>query len=151
MTCLNRDDTFASYIRPNWQEIECRQFSDSPNYGDGKQMVKGDKVDYFGLAGYSVDELKKMGYFVWMSPQQKGSWLGEGDNATFMNMLGNGLRAYEKGFYGGWGGRVIAAISEPSNPFATETSADQMASQMGTRNNPQNIDAVPNPDFFAQA
>ncbi|MEM7658099.1 MAG: nucleoside hydrolase-like domain-containing protein, partial [Bacteroidota bacterium] len=75
-------------------------------WGDGKQMVPGDKVDYFGLAGYTDEELKQMGYVVWLSVQPKGSWLGETDNITFMNMLGNGLRAYEIGSYGGWGGRV---------------------------------------------
>ncbi len=98
----DQDDTFASYIRPNWPDMEYRQFRDSQNYGygtqirandtnktflsplwmkenitsksqlgelyrvwgDGKQMVKGDKVDYFGLSGYSTEELKKMAYFV---------------------------------------------------------------------------------------
>jgi hypothetical protein len=184
----DQDDTFGSYIRPNWSEIEYRQFRDSPNYsygaqlrakdhnkpyltpawmqenvisrgaigslyrvwGDGKQMVKGDMVDYFGLSGYSTDELKKMGYFVWMPPQEKGSWLGEGDNHTFMNMLGNGLRAYEKGNYGGWGGRTRAAV-ETSNPFAAETNADQMAAQMGNLNQQNNNDTFPFPDFFIAA
>ena len=76
-------------------------------WGDGKQMVKGDIFDYFGLTGYSNEELKKMGYVVWMPVQEKGSWLGEGDNFTFMNMLNNGLRAYEAGSYGGWGGKQV--------------------------------------------
>jgi hypothetical protein len=75
-------------------------------WGDGKQMVKDDKFDYFGLSGYTSDELKKMGYMVWMPPQPKGSWLGEGDTFTFMDMLNNGLRAWEDGTYGGWGGRL---------------------------------------------
>jgi hypothetical protein len=70
-------------------------------------MVKGDIFDYFGLSGYTNEELKKMGYVVWMPVQEKGSWLGEGDNPTFMNMLNNGLRAYEGGSYGGWGGRQV--------------------------------------------
>src|SRR6218665_2341302 len=48
-----------------------------------------------------------MGYIVWMPVQEKGSWLGEGDNPTFMNMLNNGLRAYEQGDYGGWGGHLV--------------------------------------------
>ena len=73
-------------------------------WGDGRQMVKGDIFDYFGLSGQTNEELKKMGYIVWMPVQEKGSWLGEGDNPTFMNMLNNGLRAYENGSYGGWGG-----------------------------------------------
>ena len=76
-------------------------------WGDGKQMVKGDIFDYFGLSGYTDEELKKMGYIVWMPVQEKGSWLGEGDNPTFMNMLDNGLRAYEDGSYGGWGGKQV--------------------------------------------
>ena len=139
----DQDDTYATYIKPNWPDIDYRQFRGGPNYsygaqlrakqedsvyltaswmkenvsdrgplgalyrvwGDGKQMVKGDIMDYFGLSGYTNDELKKMGYVVWMPVQQKGSWLGEGDDHTFMNMPGNGLRAYEVGSYGGWGGR----------------------------------------------
>jgi hypothetical protein len=70
-------------------------------------MVKGDIFDYFGLTGFTDDELKKLGYVVWMPVQEKGSWLGEGDNPTFMNMLDNGLRAYEQGSYGGWGGKQV--------------------------------------------
>jgi hypothetical protein len=76
-------------------------------WGDGRQMVKGDIFDYFGLSGYTDEELKKMGYIVWMPVQEKGSFLGEGDNPTFMNMLNNGLRAYEHGSYGGWGGKQV--------------------------------------------
>jgi len=76
-------------------------------WGDGKQMVKDDIFDYFGLEGYTSEDLKKMGYIVWMPVQEKGSWLGEGDNPTFMNMLDNGLRAYEKGSFGGWGGTQV--------------------------------------------
>jgi hypothetical protein len=76
-------------------------------WGDGKQMVKGDIFDYFGLSGHTSEELKKMGYIVWMPVQEKGSWLGEGDNPTFMNMLNNGLRAYEHGSFGGWGGHQV--------------------------------------------
>jgi hypothetical protein len=78
-------------------------------WGDGKQMVKDDIFDYFGLSGYTDDELKKKGYIVWMPVQAKGSFLGEGDNPTFMNMLDNGLRAYEQGSYGGWGGLQVEA------------------------------------------
>lgn len=185
----DQDDTYANYIKPNWPEIEYRQFRDSPNYGygaqiranetnkplltsawmqenvnsrgaigslyrvwgDGKQMVKGDKVDYFGLSGYTTEELKKMGYFVWMPPQEKGSWLGEGDNHTFMNMLGNGLRAYEKDFYGGWGGRAIRKTDSGMFSNLSEGSADQMATQMGAMNQQKNNEIIPFPDFFAAA
>jgi hypothetical protein len=75
-------------------------------WGDGKQMVKDDRTDYFGLSGYTSDQLKQMGYMVWMPPQPKGSFLGEGDTPTFINLIGNGLRAFEDPQWGGWGGRM---------------------------------------------
>lgn len=146
----DQDDTYGDYIKPNWPEIDYRQFRGGPRYsygaqlgatksdsiyltpewlkknvtdrgalgemyrlwGDGKQMVKDDRFDYFGLSGYTNDELRNMGYFVWMPVQPKGSWLGEGDTGTFMNMLANGLRGYENGSYGGWGGRQIPSNNE---------------------------------------
>jgi hypothetical protein len=90
-------------------------------WGDGKQMVKGDLFDYFGLSGYTNEELKKMGYMVWMPVQPKGSWLGEGDTFTFMNMLNNGLRAWENGSYGGWGGRQSEKSFSWSVPATTDS------------------------------
>ncbi len=189
----DQDDTYATYIKPNWPDIEYRQFKDGPNYGygaqlrakqedagflsstwmkeyvssrgplgslyrvwgDGKQMVKGDKLDYFGLSGYSNEELKKMGYAVWMPVQEKGSWLGEGDNHTFMNMLGNGLRAWESAAFGGWGGRSIESLSQAVNFGAPvqDTSAAAMANLMGSINNQQEKDGnvTPYPNFFPAA
>jgi hypothetical protein len=73
-------------------------------WGDGKQMVKGDRTDYFGLSGYTADQLRSMGYMVWMPPQERGSFIGEGDTPTFLNLLDNGLRAYENRHWSGWGG-----------------------------------------------
>lgn len=118
-------------------------------WGDGKQMVKGDVVDYFGLSGYTVEELKKMGYAVWMPPQDKGSWLGEGDNHTFMNMLGQGLRAYEHGSYGGWGGRTLKQVDN-SNPFAlpADSSAEALAARISNQTSTAQVSF---PDFFPQA
>lgn len=186
----DQDNTYATYIQPNWPKIEYRQFREGPHYGygaqinaspenaeyltsawmktnvsdrgplgdlyrvwgDGKQMVPGDKVDYFGLSGYTNEELKEMGYFVWLPVQAKGSWLGEGDNHTFMNMLGNGLRAYEHGSYGGWGGRVTEN-RQNSDAFSMSngSSADEMAAGMGAGNDRQSQTARPYPNFFPQA
>ena len=184
----DQDDTYAKYIKPNWPDIDYRQFRGGPNYGygaqlrakpedsmyltsvwmkqnisdrgplgalyrvwgDGKQMVKGDIMDYFGLSGYTNDQLRKMGYVVWMPVQEKGSWLGEGDDGTFMNMLGNGLRAYEVGSYGGWGGRE--PIDKGVNNFSfqmTDTSQQAMVSALSAVN--KNSDAFAYPDFFPAA
>ncbi len=188
----DQDDTYATYIKPNWGEIEYRQFTGGPNYGygaqlraksedipyltpewmtqnvknrgalgalyrvwgDGKQMVKGDILDYFGLSGYSNEELKKMGYAVWMPVQPKGAWLGEGDNHTFMNMLGNGLRAYESGVYGGWGGRSSDKKDAIQMAFSmADTSAAAMAKRLSTVNVERNEskDKIVLPNFFPQA
>jgi len=175
----DQDDTYATYIKPNWPDIDYRQFRGGPNYGygaqlgakqedsiyltaswmkenvsdrgplgaiyrvwgDGKQMVEGDIMDYFGISGYTNDELKKMGYVVWMPVQPKGSWLGEGDDFTFMNMLGIGLRAYEAGSYGGWGGRD------------NDSSSSAMAATLSTLNSQlsKSEKGLTYPDFFPQA
>ena len=47
-------------------------------------MVKGDRADYFGMSGYAPEQLKQMGYLVWLPLQPKGSFLGEGDNLHFL-------------------------------------------------------------------
>lgn len=187
----DQDDTYAIYIKPNWPDIEYRQFSGGPNYGygaqlgakpedstyltaswlkenvldrgplgalyrvwgDGKQMVKGDILDYFGQSGYSNEELKRLGYVVWMPVQPKGSWLGEGDDPTFMNMLGNGLRAHEAGSYGGWGGREVGNKQAVSFSTAQDTSANAMATTLSTLNNRLDKSAkeLAYPNFFPQA
>lgn len=101
-------------------------------WGDGKQMVKDDKYDYFGLSGYTDDELKKMGYVVWTPVQKKGSFLGEGDTGTFLNLIGNGLRAWEDENYGGWSGRkrktaAVDFATLMANPAAMEEYRKQNA------------------------
>lgn len=186
----DQDDAYAAYIKPNWPDIEYRQFSGGPDYsygaqlrakaedgiyltsewtkrnvsdkgplgalyrvwGDGKQMVKGDRLDYFGLAGYTTEQLRALGYRVWMPVQEKGSWIGEGDDFTFMNMLGNGLRAYEAGSFGGWGGRVSG--EEQASPFSTpinDTSQKAMAAKMSIKHTESTKDAIQYPDFFPAA
>jgi hypothetical protein len=114
-------------------------------WGDGKQMVEGDMMDYFGLAGHTDDELRKMGYVVWMPVQPKNSWLGEGDNHTFMNMLGNGLRAFEDASYGGWGGRGTQAQNFSFS--MSDTSQQAMVNALSSSN--RNQSSYPN--FFPAA
>jgi Protein of unknown function (DUF1593) len=85
-------------------------------WGDGKQMVPGDKYDYFGIAGQSTAELRAKGYVVWLPPRPKGEFLGEGDTFTFFNLVGNGLDAYRDETPGGWGGRVAVNPATQSAP-----------------------------------
>jgi len=142
-TSGDQDDTYATYIRPNWPEIRTlpsgvggvalsygAQGSVSAEdvvyysvdwtrenilsrgplgalyrvWGDGKQMVQGDRFDYFGLSGYTADSLKAMGYIVWTPPRAKGEFLGEGDTFTFLNLIDNGLQGYGDDTPGGWAG-----------------------------------------------
>ena len=74
-------------------------------WGDGKQMYPGDKFDCFGLSGYTFEEIAEMGYINATPIQPIGSFLGEGDTHTFLNLIDNGLRAWEDENYGGWSGR----------------------------------------------
>jgi hypothetical protein len=80
-------------------------------------MVKGDIFDYFGIAGKSGDELAKAGYIVWTPVQPRGSFLGEGDTGTFLNLIDNGLRGYRDESFGGWGG---FKRTTPLLPFGAE-------------------------------
>lgn len=75
-------------------------------WGDGKQMVPGDVTDYFGLSGYTREELIDLGYNVWTAPGPKDSFISEGDTPCFLNLIGNGLRAWENPAWGGWAGRM---------------------------------------------
>src|SRR4029078_11817434 len=34
----DQDDTYAKYIKPNWPDMEYRQFAGGPNYGYGAQL-----------------------------------------------------------------------------------------------------------------
>lgn len=141
----DQDDTYATYIRPNWPDIRALAagqggvgvgygayvFASAENapyygvdwtranvssrgplgahyrvWGDGKQMVPGDRFDYFGLTGHTAAELRAKGYVVWLPPRPEGEFLGEGDTFTFLNLIANGLGAYRDETPGGWAGRV---------------------------------------------
>lgn len=68
------------FYSPEWMQENIRSkgpFGEMYRvWGDGKQMVKGDKFDFFGLSGYTVDELKSKA--MWFGPEssRKGPiWL----------------------------------------------------------------------------
>ncbi len=188
-----QDNTYATYIKPNWPGIGYRQYKDGPNngygaqlvankdnaplltsdwmknnitskgplgsiyrvWGDGKQMVKNDPFDYFGLDGYTNEELKKLGYIVWMPKQEKGSWLGEGDTGTFMNFLNNGLNADEKETPGGWGGRPF--VPDPAtyiDPFSNDTTKVKelvITEELLKKQAELKANEIPYPNFFPAA
>lgn len=99
-------------------------------WGDGKQMSQGDFTDYFGLSGYTREELVEMGYWVWTPPQPKGNFISEGDTPVFLNLIGNGLRAYQSVEWGGWGGRLELNEGEQRPlsvaPFAMRGERDEV-------------------------
>lgn len=77
-------------------------------WGDGKQLHKNDITDYFGFSGVTDAQLQRLGFTTWCGePQEKGSWISEGDTSMFMNLLDNGLDGHVEAGYGGWGGRNI--------------------------------------------
>lgn len=165
-TSGDQDDTYATYIRPNWPDIRTlasgvggvalgygagitasaenavyysaewtRENISSRGplgahyrvWGDGKQMVKGDIFDYFGLSGYSVPQLRSLGYVVWTPPRPKGEFIGEGDTFTYLNLLDNGLLGYRDDTPGGWAGRAPAPPPVASRAPGAGQSAPPMS------------------------
>ncbi len=186
----DQDDTYATYIHPNWPDIRTLpagvggvplgyeaqvtvSAEDSVYYstdwtrenissrgafgalyrvwGDGKQMVKGDSFDYFGLSGYTADQLKAKGYIVWTPPRPKGEFLGEGDTFTYLNLIDNGLRGYEAGTPGGWAGHgasaATAATGQSPLPRITINSYDDLLRLQEARGRSPS----PDPDFIPAA
>lgn len=158
----DQDDTYATYIRPNWPDVRSLAvgeggvgltygayvFASAENaryfsvdwtrehvssrgpfgahyrvWGDGKQMVPGDRFDYFGLTGHAAAELRAMGYAVWLPPRPKGEFLGEGDTFTFLNLIDNGLDAYRDETPGGWAGRVAVNPASASDTLGAREGA----------------------------
>lgn len=106
------------YLSPEWTQENVSSVgpigSSYRVWGDGKQMAAGfDDEDYFGLSGYTADELRAMGYQVWTPPQPKGAWISEGDSSNFALLLDNGLRSYAHPSWGGWGGRQALNPDDP--------------------------------------
>ncbi|MGW3563939.1 nucleoside hydrolase-like domain-containing protein [Streptomyces sp. NPDC000941] len=100
-------------------------------WGDGKQMAGGfDDEDYFGLSGYTSEELRAMGYLVWTPPQPKGSWISEGDSSNFALLVDNGLRNYQDPSWGGWGGRQTV---DPEDPRRWSNEGAQDADETGAK------------------
>src|SRR5262249_42469515 len=162
----DQDDTYATYIRPNWPDIrtlpagaggvalgygaqatasvenavfysaEWTRANISSRgpfgalyrvWGDGKQMVQGDRFDYFGLSGYTAEQLKAQGYVVWTPPRPQGEFLGEGDTFTYLNLLDNGLRGSESETPGGWAGRgQTSAAFQGAGQFGAIRSYDDL-------------------------
>ena len=186
----DQDDTYATYIHPNWPDIRTLpagvggvplgyeaqvtvSAEDSVYYstdwtrenisnrgafgalyrvwGDGKQMVKGDIFDYFGLSGYTADQLKAKGYIVWTPPRPKGEFLGEGDTFTYLDLIDNGLRGYEAGTPGGWAGHgasaATAATGQSPLPRVTINSYDDLLRLQEARGRSPS----PDPDFIPAA
>jgi hypothetical protein len=163
----DQDDTYASYIRPNWPDIATLPTGASgatlhyfapatasaenavyysrdwthanissvgpfgPFYrvwGDGKQMVKNDIFDYFGIADRTAEQLRAEGYIVWLPPRPKGEFLGEGDTFTYLNLFDNGLLGYRDETPGGWAGHpLMKAPSAGASPVPNFLPAAQNA------------------------
>ena len=190
-TSGDQDDTYATYIRPNWPDIrslpagvagvalaygaQARASAEDSVYysaewtkanvssrgpfgalyrvwGDGKQMVKGDIFDYFGLSGYTADQLKAMGYIVWTPPRPAGEFLGEGDTFTYLNLFDNGLRGYEDETPGGWAGHgaVGSAAAAGFGVSMTITSYDDLL-RLQERAASAGRPSSPDPDFTPAA
>jgi hypothetical protein len=151
----------ARYLSVDWtRENVSSQGPVGPHYrvwGDGKQMVPGDRFDYFGLSGQTAAELRAKGYVVWLPPRPKGEFLGEGDTFTYLNLINNGLFAYRDETPGGWGGRVVVnPASRSAVSRASDTSMTSFADFMSSLErigpgDPATRPASPQPNFTPPA
>ncbi len=128
-------EEYRYFYMPEWMEENIYSRGELGGlyryWGDGKQMVDGDIFDYFGLDGYTDQELRDMGYIVWSPLRPKGEFLAEGDTFTYLNFIDNGLRAWEDQSYGGWAGRKRSATPAPVPSFSdTEGVANLYARRM---------------------
>lgn len=96
-------------------------------WGDGKQMVKDDIFDYFGFADRTTEQLRAMGYVVWLPPRPKGEFISEGDTFTFLNLIDNGLLGYQDDTPGGWASDGQDRSSAPPSAVPNFTRAAQNA------------------------
>lgn len=96
------------YYSPEWTQKNIRSkgaFGERYRvWGDGKQMVKGDRFDFFGVCELGKEELQRQGYVLWMPLQPKGTFISEGDTFCYLNMINNGLDAWKNQTWGGWTG-----------------------------------------------
>jgi len=124
-------------------------------WGDGKQMVKDDIFDYFGLSGFAAKQLQAKGYIVWTPPRPKGEFLGEGDTFTYLNLVDNGLLAYEPAMRGGWAGHGVPNVaplipapgSGQSAPIRSYADLLRLMERVATAPRP----ASPSPNFVPAA
>ncbi|MBO6083293.1 MAG: DUF1593 domain-containing protein [Bacteroidales bacterium] len=131
----DQDNAYNRYIAVNWPDVwvwstnaQMGRYTGNPSltdpawtakymtlgpigarvrlWGDGKQMVPGDKTDFIGpSAGKTREEMTAEGYYVWTNIQPQGTLYGDGDSGCFYMLIDNGLRAWEDATWGGWGGR----------------------------------------------
>ncbi len=109
---------WQKYLSPEWTRANVSDVGPIGEsyrvWGDGKQMAAGfDDEDYFGLSGYTREELTAMGYGVWASPEPKDAWISEGDSSNFALLVDNGLRNWQDPSWGGWGGRQAINPDDP--------------------------------------
>lgn len=77
-------------------------------WGDGKQMVKDDIFDFFGLCYLGKEELQRRGYVLWMPLLPSGGFISEGDTFCYLNLIDNGLDAWKNQTWGGWAGAKVS-------------------------------------------
>lgn len=114
-------DEYVYYFEPEWVSDNLRigPFGELQRvWGDGKQFCPGDRWDYFGEADKSVQELIDEGFVLWCYPEKKGSFLAEGDTGGYLNMVDNGLRAWQDPSWGGWSGRTPQGTPKRKSSFA---------------------------------
>jgi Cellulose-binding Sde182, nucleoside hydrolase-like domain/Cellulose-binding protein Sde0182, C-terminal domain len=103
-----QDDTLATYIRPEWPEVQVL-LSDWPCFEaiayPWKKVMSKELQHYFDRDWMTANILENHGPLCAMYEATDGAFRSEGDTPSFLHVIPTGLRSHEHPSYGGWGGR----------------------------------------------
>jgi len=103
-----QDDTLATYIRPEWPEVQVL-LSDWPSFEaiayPWKKIMSKELQHYFDRDWMTANILENHGPLCAMYEAADGAFRSEGDTPSFLHVIPTGLRSHEHPSYGGWGGR----------------------------------------------
>jgi hypothetical protein len=123
-----QDNTFKTYIRPQWPEIQVLR-SGAPSFGviayRWQKQQPPELHPYFDGAWMASNILQGHGSLCAMYEARNGAFRSEGDTPAFLHVIPTGLRSEAHPSHGGWGGRFAYARNawrsvdtEDSNPHS---------------------------------
>jgi len=104
-----QDDTYQSYIRPNWEKYNILTIISEQFWAiayQWEQLIPYQQHQYYNSEWMNQHILKDHGPLCSLyQARDDGAFRSEGDSPSFMHSINTGLRSMEDPSWGGWGGR----------------------------------------------